>query len=445
MDSQKLFSNRSLLNLVIPLILEQFLAVTVGMADSMMVASVSEAAVSGVSLVDSVNILLINIFAALATGGAVVSGQYLGMKKKEKASIAADQLVLFVLIISLGIMALMYLGKEFILTGVFGRIDQEVYYHANRYLLVVTASIPFIALYNSGAALYRSMGDSKTSLRISLVVNIVNVIGNAILIYGFHLGVVGAAIPTLVSRALGAFIVLIKLRDQNLLIHLAVPFKLKLDGKMIKKILHIGVPSGIENSLFQLGKIMLLSLVTGFGTSAIAANSIAGTLSNFHILPASAIGLALITVVSRCVGASDYQQARYYTKKLMIAAYISMTFASLLLFFLLPLLLKVYNLSPETTTLTYNISSSHIFASILIWPAAFTLPNVLRAANDVKYTMTVSIVSMWIFRIILAFILGWYTDLGVYSVWIAMYVDWVVRSFFFVLRYRGKKWEKQVI
>ena len=190
---------------------------------------------------------------------------------------------------------------------------------------------------------------------------------------------------------------------------------------------------------------MLLSLVTGFGTSAIAANSIAGTLSNFHILPASAIGLALITVVSRCVGARDYQQARYYTKKLMIAAYISMTFASLLLFFLLPLLLKVYNLSPETTTLTYNISSSHIFASILIWPSAFTLPNVLRAANDVKYTMTVSIVSMWIFRIILAFILGWYTDLGVYSVWIAMYVDWVVRSFFFVLRYRGKKWEKQVI
>ncbi len=436
-----MFDNQMLVKLIIPLIVEQFLTVTVGMADSVMIASVGEAAVSGVSLVDTVNILLINVFAAMATGGAVVAGQYLGQKRQKEACKAADQLVLFITFFSIMVMVLMYLCKNWILHGVFGKIDNDVMGYSNTYLVIVSLSIPFIALYNSGAALFRTMGNSNISMVITIIMNIINVIGNAILIYGFQMGVAGAAIPTLFSRIVAAVLIIVLLRKQDLLVHLTKPFQFKLNFHFIKKILRIGVPNGLENSMFQLGKILVLSLVAGFGTASIAANAVSNTIANFQILPGMAIGLATITVVSRCVGAGDYEQVRFYTRKLLRITYLSMILINIIIDLGLPLILWIYNLTPETGMITKQLILYHSICCVTIWPFSFTLPNTLRASNDVRFCMVTSIVSMWVWRIAFSFVLAQFLHLGVFGVWVAMTIDWLFRAICFVIRYRGSRWQ----
>lgn len=436
-----MFSNQDLYRLIIPLILEQLLAVTVGLADSMMVASVGEAAVSGISLVDTVNALLINIFTALATGGAVVVGQYIGQKQKEKACLAADQIIICTTSISIFIMFLIYAGRHFILTVVFGELEPAVFSHANTYLLIVSLSIPFLGLYNGAAAIFRAMGNSKVPMYISLLINLINVVGNAILIYGFGMGVAGTAIPTVFSRIIGALIIIVLLSNQNNSIHISKPFKLYLDKHTIKKILHIGIPNGLENSMFQLGKVLILSLVASFGTASIAANAVSNTVSLFQILPGMALGLAILTVTSQCVGAKDYEQAKFYTMKLLKVTYFSMWTINLLIFALLPLIIKIYNLSPDTAQITSKLLIYHGICAMTIWPLSFSLPNTLRASNDVKYTMIISILSMWMCRIAFSYVLGQYLGLGVFGVWIAMTLDWAFRSVCFVIRYLGSKWQ----
>lgn len=439
--SHYLFDNKALTALIIPLIVEQLLAVLVGMADSIMVANVGEAAVSGVSLVDNIMVLLINIFAALATGGAVVAGQYLGQKREKDACIAAKQLIWFIFLCSVGITAIVYLGRSFILHSVFGAIDADVMSSANTYLMIVTASIPFIALYNGGAAIFRAMGNSKVSMQVSIVMNVINVAGNAILIYGFHRGTEGVAIPTLVSRMVAAILILGLLCNQTRVLHLEKTLRYHLNGSMVKRILNIGVPNGLENSMFQLGKILVLSLVSTFGTSAIAANAVSNAVALFQILPGMAISLAVTTVISRCVGAGDYEQAKYYTRKLLKITYCCMAVTFALIFAVLPLIMKVYNLSAGTSAESEKILLFHGCSAILVWPIAFNLPAVFRASGDVRYSMITSIVSMWIFRIAFSYILGKYMGIGVFGVWIAMIIDWCFRAILFVYRYFSGKWQ----
>lgn len=434
------FSSRDLWKLIIPLIIEQMLAILVGMADSIMVASVGEAAVSGVSLVDTIFVLLINIFAALATGGAVVSGQYIGKKKPQEGCRAANQLVLFTGVFSVLIMLLLYLCKPFILHVVFGKIEPDVMYNSNVYLMIVAASIPFIALYNAGAAIFRAMGNAKIAMYMSLLMNGINITGNAILLYGLHRGVEGAAIPTLFSRMVAAVVMIALLFDPKLTIHLPRPFSFRFQWDMLRKILHIGIPNGLENSMFQLGKIMVLSMVAGCGTASIAANAVSNTIAGFQILPGSAIGFALLTVSAQCVGAGDYSQVRFYTKKLMKITYGLMLLSSFLILALLPLLLKVYGISPEATALAEKILTYHGLCCVTIWPASFTLANTLRAANDVRFCMWLAIGSMWIFRIGFSWLLCIRLEMGVFGVWVAMTIDWLVRALSFVGRYLRGKW-----
>ena len=298
-----LFNSRDLTALLIPLVIEQLLSVLVGMADSIMVANVGEAAVSGVSLVDNIMVLLINVFAALATGGAVVAGQYLGRKEKEKASQAATQLIWFITICAVAITVLIYFCKSWILHGVFGQIEADVMHHADVYLMIVSASIPFIALYNGGAAIFRTMGNSKVSMRVSIIMNIINVTGNAILVFGFHRGTEGVAIPTLVSRMVAAVLIISLLLRPDQTVSMERSLHYHADWKMIKNILKIGIPNGLENSMFQLGKIIVLSLVSTFGTYAIAANAVSKTIASFQVLPGMDISLGVTTVIARCVGA----------------------------------------------------------------------------------------------------------------------------------------------
>lgn len=444
--SKYLFTGKDLVTLLIPLIVEQMLAILVGLADSIMVASVGEAAVSGVSLVDSCFVLLIQVFSALATGGAVVAGQYLGLKDKDNACEASNQLVWFVTLISIIIMVLVYCCKGLILNGVFGQIDADVEAHANTYIMIVTASIPFLALYNCGAAIFRSMGNSKVSMKISIIMNAINVIGNAILVYGFKCGTEGVAIPTLVSRMFAGIVIIVLACNQNLPLHIKKSFKYRIKWRMVKRILYIGVPNGLENSMFQLGKILVLSLVSTFGTYAIAANAISNIVASFQTLTGMAANLAMITVISRCVGAGDYNQVKYYTKKLHMFAYVG-TFVTVgITFACLPLILRAYNLSDMAANSATHILMLHGTCAMIIWPLSFTLPCVFRAAGDVKFSMITSIVSMWICRVIFSYVIGKYMGLGVFGVWVAMIMDWCVRAICFITRYKSGKWrDKQVV
>ena len=438
-----LFSNRALWALILPLFMEQLLTTLVGMADSIMVAQVGEAAVSAVSLVDSVMILLINIFNALATGGAVVAGQYLGSRNPEQARKAGKQMMQFMIYLSVGLMLLIYVGKSFLLHVAFGSIEQDVMNNCNIYLMICGASIPFLAFYSGSAALFRSTGNSKISMIVSTVMNVINVAGNAILVFGLHWGVEGVAIPTLISRIVAAIMMLVLLYNQDFILNIRGMHLFQFEKNLLKKILFIGVPNGVESSMFQLGKILLLSLIATFGTCSIAANAVSNALAYFEILPGMALGLATVTVISRCIGAGDYRQAEYFTKKLLKYTYISMWITNITMIILLPTMLRIYNLSPETTRYATQIMLFHSVMAMISWPVAFTLPNAFRAANDVRYTMVVGVISMWVFRIVFAFFLGKYMGLGVFGTWIAMVLDWYVRAIFFVVRYKSGKWKNR--
>ena len=442
MDTKnRFFSNADLCKLIVPLIIDQFLQAFVGLADSIMVASVGEAAVSGVSLIDTIMVLILNIFTALATGGAVIAGQFLGKKRDEMACKSTNQLISFTLKASLIVMLLCYLGRNFITRVVFGKIEADVMYNCNVYMMIVFASIPMTALYNAGAAIYRAMGNSAVAMKISILMNVINLGGNALLIFVFHRGVEGVAIPTLVSRTVACVIMMFLMNNQKHTLHLYHPFSFKTDWGLLKKILYIGVPNGLENSMFQLGKILVLSIVTSFGTASIAANAVSNNVATFAILPGMSVGFAILTVGAQCVGAGDYEQVRYYTKKLMKIVYVSLFAANILVVLAVPYIIKIYGLSAEASQYAHKILIYHSICAVTIWPLSFSLPNTLRAAADVTYTMILSIISMWIFRIGFSVVLGVYCHMGVFGVWVAMTIDWLFRAVCFSIRYLRGKWK----
>lgn len=371
---EKLYSNTDLRKLILPLVMEQLLAVLVGMLDTVMISGEGEAAVSGVSLVDNINILVINIFAALATGGAVVAGHALGQKKPEQAGKAAWQMVLFMIYSSFITMVLLLVAHKTILRVTFGKVDDAVMGSATVYLLITALSICPLAIYNACAALFRAMGNSKTTMLISLLMNLINFVGNAILIFGAGLGVAGAAIATTVSRTVAAILIFRLMLDEKRVIHFKNRMTWKLEGDLVKKILFIGIPNGLENSLFQLGKLLLLSLVSTFGTSSIAANAVCGTLTNFNILPGMAIGMALLSVSSVCIGAEEIGQTRYYTRKMMGLSWIAMSAMSIIMMVGAPLFLKIYHLTPETEKLAIEVIRFHAVMCMISWVPSFPCP-----------------------------------------------------------------------
>lgn len=437
-----LFSRDALIRLIVPLVIEQLLAICIGMADTIMVTSVSESAVSAVSLVDSINILLIQLFSAMATGGAVVAAQYLGRRDQNNACKAAKQLMYSSVLIAMVIGALAVLFCRPLLQLCFGALAPSTMAYCEIYFLLSALSYPALAAYNAGAALLRAMGNSKASMFTSLLMNMTNVIGNAILIYGFKMEVAGAATASLLSRILGAVIMLRMMLNTHAPIHIKRITHPEFDFSMIRLIFRQGIPNGLENSMFQIGKLLVAGLITTFGTSAIAANAICNNVGSMSNIPGSAIGLAMITVVGQCVGAKDYQQARHYTKTLLAAAYVSMGLLNIALFLLAPYLVGFYAMPQTTTDLALSVLQVNCVVTVLIWPSSFTLPNALRAAGDARFTMVTSMVSMWVFRIGMSYVLGAWLGMGLFGVWTAMQIDWAVRSLVFGVRFLGHKWEK---
>ena len=441
-----LFTRQALVALLLPLIAEQALSVTIGLADTLMVSSVGEAAVSGVSLVDSFNTLMIQVMSALATGGAVVTSQYIGHREPKNAKAAAAQILFVLASFSLVVAAVVVVGRHAILRGIFGAIDADVMDYAETYFLLSALSYPFIGLYNAGAALFRAQGNSKISMLSSLVMNVINIGGNAVLIYGFGMGVLGAALASLVSRAVSCLVVLWLLQRPACPLRVDGLRALAPDGGLIRRILRVGIPAGIENGMFQIGKLSVSSLTSTLGTAAIAANAVANTASTFLNIPANAVGMAALTVVGQCLGAGEKEQAVYYSRRLLLTAYCGAWVMNLSAFlFANRFVISLFNLSPEAQTMALQVMVWFNFVSLFFWPSSFTLPNILRAAGDARFTMAVSILSMWVFRVGFCYVmvLGFHGRL--LSIWMGMFLDWVFRSLCFFVRFARGRWMEQSV
>ena len=435
-----LYSNRALLALFIPLLIEYALEFLVGFADSVMVASLGEAAISGVSLVDFLVQLLIFSFSALATGGAVVAGQYLGNNQIKEAQDSATQLVWFSTLLSTILMIAVLFLRRFLIGMLFGHIEADVWANADVYLYFMALSIPFLAIYNAGAAIFRTTNNAYTPMQILFVCDILNVIGNAICIYFLGWDVRGVAIPTVISRLLAAVLILHFVVDENYKLHIKKTLKHKFDTDILSKVLKIGIPYGVENGLFQLGRVLVLSLVSTFGTMAIAANSVGYAIGIFSVLPGFAINLGLTAVISNCVGANDYEQARYYNRKCLIIVVISHIVINAIIFASLPYVLGVYNLSAKTAAMTTEMVIWHGIFAIIIWPLSFTLPATFRGAGDSKSVMYISLAVMFTCRIALSYVIADWMGIGVFGTWIAMFIDWYVRAAIYIYRYFSNKW-----
>ena len=435
-----LYSNKALLYLFIPLLVEYALEFFVGLADSIMVASLGEAAISGVSLVDFLMQLLIFSFSALATGGAVVAGQYLGDNQLDKAQNSATQLVWFSTIASAVLMIIVLVLRQFLIGILFGQIEAEVWHNAEVYLYIVALSIPFIAIYNAGAAIFRTTSDASLPMKIMLVCDVLNVLGNAFCIYYLGWDVTGVAVPTVISRVAAALLILYFVMDKDYKLHIKRTLKHKFDFYVLRKVLKVGVPYGIENGLFQLGRVLVLSLVSTFGTMAIASNSVGYAIGIFSVLPGFAINLGLTAVISRCVGANDYKQAKYYNKKCLIIVFISHVLINIAIFALLPLILNIYDLSAQTAAMTTEMVIWHGIFAIIIWPLSFTLPATFRGAGDSKSVMYISLAVMFTCRILLSYVIADWMGIGVFGTWIAMFIDWYVRAGIYIYRYFSNKW-----
>jgi len=434
-----MFTNSSLKKLLLPLIVEQFLALGVGLADIMMIASVGEEAVSGVSLVDTLVILIMGIFTAMATGGAVVAAQYLGFGDRAKAKVGVNQLVLVLFVISSFFCLISVAFNGGILRLIYGDLHPKVAANARIYFYIIAASFPFLGLYNAGAAIFRAQGNSKITMIISFIMNLVNIAGNYTLIFIFPMGVAGAAVSSLVSRGVAAVVILWLARGEKLRLSIDRRFRLGYDFSMIRKILYIGVPNGLENSVFQLGKVIVARLITSFGISAIAANGISSPISAVQVIPGMAIGVGLITVVGQCVGARKYKEARFFTFKLMKICILVETCLNVVLILCMKRILALCNLTPETFDTAFILTTMHSVFAMFLWPLSFCLPNALRASNDATFTMKVSISSMFLFRVLGSFVIGKYLGFGVVGVWISMMIDWAFRSCFFIHRLYKRK------
>lgn len=444
-ESKPLFTRQQLISLIWPLLLEQFLAMSMGLADTFMVSSVGEAAVSSVSLVDMLNVLVFQILSALASGGAVVVSQCMG-RKDATAKKCAAQLYSILIISTVTVMFLTFVSSRGLLRLIFGRIDEEVMTSAQIYFLFSAVSYPFMGIYNAGAALFRAQGNSKISMKASLIMNIINILGNALLIYGLDMGVTGAALATLIGRIFSAIWVTIQQQKPENPLRIDQRSDLKPEKEHIRPILAIGIPSGLENGMFQIGKLCVSSLTSTLGTSAIAANAVANTVASMSNIPGNTVSLAVIPVIGQCLGAGEKKQAKYYAKLLMAIAIIGLAATNLIVFASIPAVAQAYHLSNAARRMCVTVIRLFSVFSTFFWAISFTMPNILRSGGDAAYTMTVSILSMWIFRVVLSYFFVLKMDMGLTGVWMGMFIDWICRAVFFGVRFLSGKWmEHKVI
>ena len=438
-----LYSNRDLINLIVPLVLETTLFVTVGMADGMMVAYLGEASISAVSMVNLFNAFLQNIFIAISVGGIVTASQSLGRKDRTAACRIAGQTIFVEVIGATAIAILVLLFRRRLLNLIFGALEPEVMEKCVTYLTITTLANPFIGLVSACNSMFRTQNKSGISLMNSVWTNIINIGGNAILIFVFKLDVAGAAYATLASRMITSIIAFYRLTSPKYEIFFNIHEKFQLSFSIIKKILYIGIPTSIENSMFTFGRVLTASLVARYGTKETAAFAVASHIDSFALLVGLGMCTSTMAVIGRCVGAGIEAQLKYYLRKMMLWAHIGHAGNCVLVLSIAPFLLSLYSkLNPETIHLVWILLFIHIGFGIIMWPASFTFPCALRALNDVKFTMCASLSSMFLIRLGLSYVFAPMVHSGVLAVWIAMICDWVVRISLFYGRYFSGGWRK---
>ncbi len=436
-----MFSKKDIRALLWPLILEQVLTGLMGVADTFMVSNVDEAAVSGVALVDSLNMLVMYFFSALAAGGTIVCSQYIGHEEPDQANRASNQVIGASFLLAAAATVVLATLRRPVLRLIFGSVEPAVMEAAQIYLLVTALSYPALALYSASAALYRAVGNSRRPMLVALVADILNVIGNAVLIFGCGMGVLGAALATLASRIVSAAVMLWYQAKPDQAISLGPWRSFLPDGAMLRRILRVGLPSAVENSMFQFGKLVVQSTVSMLGTTAIAAQAVAAALDSCAGMPGQAVGIGLLTVAGQCMGRGSADEARRY-----IRMFTRISFAIILTTALISCLgvsgiVRLTALTDEGRVLVCQLTWFVSVMRVIFWPSAFTLPNGLRAAGDVAYTMWIGTASMWVLRVGLCWTLCRYTPIGLWGVWIGWTTDWVFRAICFRVRLRGHKWE----
>ena len=443
-NTPRLYDNKALAALILPLICEQIFTAFMGTADSMMVSNVGAAAISAVSLVDSINILVIQAFYALASGGAIVCANFLGQGRRDRAEDSANQLLFVIFYISIAITLLCLFFRKPLLRLVFGAVEPDVMEAALTYFFYTSLSFPFIALFDSGSSVFRAQNNSRLPMTVTILTNIMNIIGNAILIWGFGLGVAGAAISTLLSRIAAALSVLFFLRRplpaKTGGIRIGNFLWVRPEGRLIRNILRIGIPSGVENGMFQFGKLAIQSSVSTLGTAAIAAQAITNILENFNGIAGVGIGIGMMTVVGQCLGAGRPEEARYFIKKLSLAAEAAVFLSCLILFALTKPITLLAGLSPESASMCLFMMTAITIVKPIVWTAAFIPGYGLRAAGDVRFSMILSCTSMWACRVTLAIFLIRVLGFGPIAVWIGMFADWTIRGIAFLLRFKSGRW-----
>jgi putative MATE family efflux protein len=442
------WNNKRLFTLFWPLIIEQLLMVMMGIVDMVMVSYVGEHAVSGISLVESINFLMITAFNAISTGGSVVISQYLGRKNEKNACDSAKQLIYISAIISASLMIFTIFTRQLMLKTIYGNIADDVMRSADVYFVFIAISYPFLALYTAAAAIFRSMGNSKIPMQVVILMNILNIGGNALFIYVMKWGVAGAAFSTLIGRIVVAvFLTHLLMKDKTRIVNLCgVTKNIQLEGGTIRRILNIGIPSGLESSMFQVGKILVTRIFTIFGTAAIAANAVGATINSLAFMPGSGYGMGLLIVTGQCIGAGDYLAAKRHTKKIVILSYITYLIINIFIFIFMDRIIGFFSLSQEAHRMCMLFLRVHCVTSTLFWCPSFVIPNALKAAGDARYVMIIAILSMWLIRVCSAYPLSFTLGFGPVGVYLAMGADFLFRGIFYTKRWLSNKWiEKKVI
>ena len=435
-----MFSNKQLKDLILPLLMEQFLLMLVGLADTMVVSYAGEAAVSGVSLVNSFNTIFINLFTALASGGAVVVSQYIGRRDMKMASESSSQLLMVATVFAVVISIPVLIWKVPLLKGLFGKVEPDVMEACKTYLRISVYSFPALGIYNAGTALYRSIGKTSVTMKISIVSNLINVAGNLIGVFVFRAGVAGVAYPSLIARTFSAVVItLLCFREKE--VRYVGRWIFQWNRELLKKMLSIAIPNGVESGIFQFVKVALSSVVALFGTYQIAANGISQSIWSVAALISVTMGPVFITVIGQCMGAGDIRQAEYYFRKLTkVTVCISVAWNTLI-FLITPLLIKIFAVSRQTGQMILYLVLIHNIANAVVFPFADPLGKGLRAAGDAMFTMGISLFTTIGVRLILSILLGIVLDLGVIGIALAMCLDWTVRGVIFWIRFRQGKWK----
>ena len=441
-QQQHMFSNRLICSLLIPVVLEQLLNSIMGTADTMMVSNVGSPAISAVSLVDSINVLVIQAFSALAAGGAIVCAQYIGQRNKEKANESARQVLFIITAISVAVSLICLVFQKPLLRLIFGSVEPAVMSASETYFFYTALSFPFIAAYDSAASIFRAQDNTKGPMIISMISNVMNIAGNAVMIWVFHMGVAGAALSTLISRIFCAVVVIIQLRKEREGQEIVVRdyFKIRPDWSMIRRILGLGIPSGVENSMFQLGKLAIQSTVSTLGTAAIAAQAMTNILENLNGIAAIGVGVGLMTIVGQCLGAGRKDEAVYYIKKLCVIAEVIIIISCLGVFALTKPITILGGMEKESADMCFHMVMWITIVKPLVWIMAFIPGYGLRAAGDVKFSMIVSCCTMWACRFCLCVFLIRVMGFGPMGVWIGMFADWTLRGIIFTWRFHSRKW-----